>query len=120
MARTEHLPIYKATYDLCLHFDRVVRGFPRYHKYSLGADLREAARRSLRLVVRANSRREKAPVLLELREELEALPGSCDARRRGMPRSCRTRPSVDARGSADAAWACGRGRRRFTVVARPR
>ena len=73
MARTEHLPIYKATYDLCLHLDRVVRGFPRYHKYSLGADLREAARRSLRLVVRANSRREKAPVLLELREELEEL-----------------------------------------------
>jgi hypothetical protein len=71
MARTEHLPIYKAAYDLCLYLDRVVRGVPRYHKYSLGADVRGAARRALRLVVRANSRREKAPVLLELRGELE-------------------------------------------------
>jgi 23S rRNA-intervening sequence protein len=74
MARTEHLPIYKAAYDLCLYLDQVVRGFPRYHKYSLGADLRAAARRALRLVVRGNSRREKSPVLLELlREELEEL-----------------------------------------------
>ena len=42
MAQSEHLPIDKATYDLCLYLDQVVRGFPRYHKYSLGADLREA------------------------------------------------------------------------------
>ena len=34
-------------------------------------DLRDAARRALRLVVRANSRYDRVPVLLELREELE-------------------------------------------------
>jgi hypothetical protein len=50
-----------------------VRQFSRYHKYSLGADLRDGARRVLRLVVRANARRDKAPLLLELREELEEL-----------------------------------------------
>jgi hypothetical protein len=32
MAQTEHLPIYKAAYDLCLYFEQVVRNFPRYHK----------------------------------------------------------------------------------------
>jgi len=73
MAQTEHLPIYKRTYDRCLYLEQVVRNFSRYHKYSLGADLRDGARRALRLVVRANARREKAPVLLELREELEEL-----------------------------------------------
>jgi len=46
--------------------------FP-YHKYSLGADLREGARRVLKLVVPANGRRDKAPVLLGIREELEEL-----------------------------------------------
>lgn len=35
MAQTEHLPIYKRTYDLCLYFEQIVQNFPRYHKYSL-------------------------------------------------------------------------------------
>jgi hypothetical protein len=73
MARSEHLPIYKRTYDLCLYFEEIVRNFSRYHKYSLGQDLRDGARRTLRLVVRANARRDKVPVLLEAREELEEL-----------------------------------------------
>ncbi len=73
MAQTEHLPIYKAAYDLCLYLEQVVHGFSRYHKYSLGADLRDGARRTLKLVVRANSRRDKSVTLLDLREELEEL-----------------------------------------------
>lgn len=73
MARSEHLPIYKAAYDLCLYFEQVVHGFSRYHKYAIGAHLREGSLRVLRLVVRANSRQDKAPVLYRLREELEEL-----------------------------------------------
>ena len=41
MAQTEHLPIYKRSYDLCLSLEQVVRSFSRYHKYTLGADLRD-------------------------------------------------------------------------------
>ena len=61
MARTDHLPIYKAAYDLCLYLERTVRKFPRYHCYMLGTDLREGARRVLTSIVRANARRDKAP-----------------------------------------------------------
>ncbi len=73
MARSEHLPIYKRSYDLCLHLEQVVAGFPRYHKYAIGADLRAGARRVLRGVVRANSASDKAPTLRELRLEIEEL-----------------------------------------------
>ena len=73
MARTEHLPLYKTAYDLCLYLEQVVRNFSRYHKYALGADLREGARRVLKLIVRANARRDKAPVLQEIREEVEGI-----------------------------------------------
>lgn len=73
MARTEHLPIYKASYDLCLYLEQVVQGFSRYHKYTLGTDLRDGARTALKLVVRANARRERAAVLIALREQLEEL-----------------------------------------------
>jgi hypothetical protein len=73
MAQTEHPPIYKKAYDLCLYLEQVVCNFSRYHKYSLGQDLRDGARHALRLVVRANARRARGPVLLELREEMEEL-----------------------------------------------
>jgi hypothetical protein len=68
MAHTEHLPIYKGCYDLCLYLEQVVHHFSRYHKYTLGADLRNGARCVLKLVVRANARRDK--VLLPLSVEV--------------------------------------------------
>jgi len=77
MAQTEHLPIFKASYDLCLHLEQVVAKFARTHRHELGAELREGARRVLRLVVRANARRDKAPVLLEVREAVEELKVLC-------------------------------------------
>ena len=43
MARYEHLPIYKAALDAAVHFEQVVAGFSRYHKYSLGTELRHAS-----------------------------------------------------------------------------
>ena len=42
MARYEHLPIYKAALDAAVHFEKVVAGFSRYHKYTLGTELRHA------------------------------------------------------------------------------
>ena len=73
MAQSEHLPIYKAAYDLCLYFEQIVRNFARYQKYSIGQDLRDGARRVLKLIVRANGRRDKVPALLDIREELDEL-----------------------------------------------
>ncbi len=34
MARYEHLPIYKQAMDVAVHFEKVVAGFSRYHKYT--------------------------------------------------------------------------------------
>ena len=36
MAQAEHLPIYKAGYELCVYLEDVVRRFSRYHKCGLG------------------------------------------------------------------------------------
>ncbi|MCX7211661.1 MAG: hypothetical protein NTW53_03045 [Burkholderiales bacterium] len=55
MARYEHLPIYKSALDTTVHFERLVAGFSRYHKYTLGTELREASRALLMQVVRANN-----------------------------------------------------------------
>ena len=76
MARHEHLPIYKAALDLTVQLERVVAGFSRYHKYTLGTELRDGSRRVLLQVLRANnagSAGERARELLALRERIDAL-----------------------------------------------
>jgi hypothetical protein len=74
MARYEHLPIYRSALDLAVHLERVVAGFSRYHKYSLGTELRQASRAVVLRIIEANGLREgRAEALLQLRGQLEAL-----------------------------------------------
>ena len=44
MARYEHLPIYKKAMDLTIYLEKIVRNFSRYHKYTLGSELRAKSR----------------------------------------------------------------------------
>lgn len=73
MAQYKHLPIYKAALDLAVYLEKSVSGFSRYHKYSLGADLRRIARQNISLIVRANSEVNRLEALLLLRNSLEEL-----------------------------------------------
>ena len=71
MARYEHLPIFKEAYDLSVHIEKIVRNFSRYHKYTLGTELRNNSRRILGKIVVANNTKDRVSCLLELRQELE-------------------------------------------------
>ena len=73
MARYEHLPIYRVAFDLAVHLEKIVRNFSRYHKYSLGTELRNRSRDILETVILANESEERAAVLLVLRKKLEGL-----------------------------------------------
>ena len=73
MARYEHLPIYKKAMELAVYLQNSVRNFSRYNKYSIGTDLRDLSRRILRLIIRANSARQKDEPLRELVENCEML-----------------------------------------------
>jgi len=58
---------------LTIYFEKVVRDFSRYNKYTLGSELREKSREIVGLIIKANSTVEKRPLLLELWESLEGL-----------------------------------------------
>ena len=73
MARYEHLPIYKKAFDLTVHFEKVVAGFSRYHKYTLGTELRNRNREIVLTIIMANSSLDKTPHLMKLRNDLEEL-----------------------------------------------
>ena len=53
MARCEHLPIWRCAMDLALHMETAVAGFPRVHRYALGAQLRRGAQAILPCVMRS-------------------------------------------------------------------
>jgi hypothetical protein len=64
---------YKTAIDLTVYLEQVVRNFSRYHKYTLGSDLRQQSCELVTMIIRVHSRRENVPVLYELRERLESL-----------------------------------------------
>ena len=81
MARYEHLPIYKKAYDLNVYVENIVRHFSRYHKYTLGTDLRNMSRNVVGLIVKANN-------ALDKKEHLMARKPACqyllDAQPQGL------------------------------------
>lgn len=73
MAQYEHLPIYKKAMDVAVYFEKIVKNFSRYNKYNLGAEMRTKSRDIVKLIIKANSSRNKLPPLYELREYIEEL-----------------------------------------------
>ena len=59
--------------DLTVYIENVVKGFSRYHKYTIGSDLRNLSREVVRLIIAANSREDKLQSLTELRDMIEQL-----------------------------------------------
>jgi hypothetical protein len=73
MARYEHLPIYRDALHLAVHFEKIVAGFSRYHKYTLGSELRNASREAVTLIIQTNNQSDKQHALRVLRDHLEEL-----------------------------------------------
>jgi len=73
MALYENLSIYKKTLDLAVYFEKVVKNFSRYHKYTVGTELRNSSREILKLIIKANSMRDRRAMLLDVREKIEEL-----------------------------------------------
>ncbi len=75
MARYEHLPIYKRSFDLAVRVETVVAGFAKKHRYSLGTRLQSASQDVLCRVIRAQnaSSERRVAELEDLRVEIEVL-----------------------------------------------
>ena len=76
----ENLPVYKKALDLAVYIETIVFHFSRYHKYTVGTDLRNLSRRVVVLVARANLKSVRKETLaqgLECIEELKILIRIC-------------------------------------------
>jgi hypothetical protein len=73
MARYEHLPIYKAALDMAVYIETIVMNFTKYHKYTLGSELRTLAHRIALLTIKANNATNKLPLLSDLQNAIEEM-----------------------------------------------
>ena len=73
MSFYENLIVYKKALELAVYFERTVRGFERYHKYTIGADLKNISRRILVLIAKANTKQFRKDCLTEALDKLEEL-----------------------------------------------
>jgi len=73
-----NLPIFKASLDLAVYLDSIVKNQDRYHRYTIGSDLREYSKQILFFVSKANRARDKNRIeilkrLVECCEEIKIL-----------------------------------------------
>lgn len=71
--RYDNLPIYKSALDLCVYVETMVKIFDKYHKYTIGEDLRSFSKDLLFLIHRANISQNKKEFLEDLRNKCEDL-----------------------------------------------
>jgi len=63
MARYEHLPIYKTTYDLFLNVLQMTKSFPKDYRYTLGEHFHLTAIKLLKQVYLTNNAKDKVESL---------------------------------------------------------
>ena len=70
----DELPIFKSALDFAVYIESIVKNFDKYHKYTLGVDLRTHSKKTLFLVHRANITKEhRVKLLEELRDSCEEM-----------------------------------------------
>ena len=69
--RYDNLPIYRSTMNLCVYVETIVKGFDKYHKYTIGEDLRTISKDLMFMIHRANISHDK-------KEKLENLTNKCE------------------------------------------
>ena len=67
----DNLPIFKSALDLVVYVESIVKGFDKYHKYTLGEDLRHHSKEVLFLIQRANMSENRSSELVILRNKCE-------------------------------------------------
>jgi len=70
-ARSENLPIFKSALDLAVYMEKIVKGFEKYNKYTIGVDLRQKSKNILYLINRANLSKDKKEAITNLRDGCE-------------------------------------------------
>jgi len=68
-----NLPIFKSALELVVYIEEMVKGFDRYHKYTMGSELRTQSKAILFGIAKANMTKERRGELEKLRDRCEEM-----------------------------------------------
>jgi hypothetical protein len=71
MASSGDFPIFRVALELCVYVETIVKGFDRYHKYTIGEDMRKFSKDMLFIINRVGLTHDKTRVLKKLRDRCE-------------------------------------------------
>ena len=67
------LPIFKKAMELNLYIETIVKNFSRYHKYSIGSELRDKSREVMYAIYKVFFAKDKKSAIEKLRDLNEEL-----------------------------------------------
>ncbi|MDQ7084921.1 MAG: DUF1566 domain-containing protein [Sulfurovum sp.] len=70
---SEKLPIFRKALALCVYIESIVKGFDRYHKYTIGKEMREFSQSLIFAINKAGLSKDRVAILTTLRDKCEAL-----------------------------------------------
>ena len=73
MATYDHLPVYKASYDLLVDLFRFTKDFSREYKYTIGESIKKETIEMITNIYRANSSYDKEAFIRSARENVEVI-----------------------------------------------
>ena len=73
VARYQHLPIYKLTYELLLKVVKRTKDFPKEFKYTLGEKLKDELMELIVLIYRANSEEDRVGTIRIIAERVQVI-----------------------------------------------
>jgi len=73
MATYDHLPVYKASYDLLVALFQFTKDFNREYKYTLGESIKKETVEMITTIYRANSSYTKKETIQSAREHIEVI-----------------------------------------------
>ncbi len=67
---SENFPIFKLALELCIYVETRVKGFDKYHKYTIGEDMRKFSRELPFLLSKINMDKDERQELIKLRDKM--------------------------------------------------
>ncbi|MEA2091812.1 MAG: four helix bundle protein [Campylobacterota bacterium] len=68
---SDNFPIFRSALELCVYIETIVKTFDKYHKYTIGEDMRKFSKDLLFIINRVGLARDKVSVLTKLRDRCE-------------------------------------------------
>jgi hypothetical protein len=68
---SQNFPIFRSALELCVYIETIVKGFDKYHRYTIGEDMRKFSKDMIFIINRVGLVKDRKRALIRLRDRCE-------------------------------------------------